>query len=98
MRKYKVNRTESVKAPSKETMEKYKDFSRLSHEYDKLVKRPKKPLYQDKKMFLIVLLIALIAMLIVQAIEEDEKDNNQDDTQTGWVSPDSSNQEFPFES
>ena len=98
MRKYKINRTESVKSPSKEAMEKYKDFSRLSHEYDKLVQRPKKPLYQDKKMFLIVLLIALIAMLIVQAIDEDEEKNNEEENTTGWINPDSSNQESPFES
>lgn len=96
MRKYKINRTKPTKLPSKEAIEKYKDFSRLSHEYDRLVKRPKKPLYQDKKMFLIILLIALIAMLIVQAVDEEDKDENKD-KDSGWFKTNESDQVFPSE-
>ena len=72
MRKYKVNRTGPTKLPSKEALDKYKDFSRLSHEYDKMVKRPKVPLYRDKRMFLVLLLIALVALLLAQAASEEE--------------------------
>ncbi|NOQ74778.1 MAG: hypothetical protein GQ574_22380 [Crocinitomix sp.] len=76
MRTYKVNRTKKPKVPSKETIEKYKDFTSLSHEYDKMVKRPKVPLYKDKKMFLVLLLIVLIAILLSQA--GDEKSAEED--------------------
>jgi len=85
MRKYKVNRTKTVKVPSKETIEKYKDFSRLSHAYDRFVKRPKKPLYRDRKMFLFILIIALMAYLLSQVGKDEETDNNDQDT--GWVIP-----------
>lgn len=81
MRKYKINRTAEQKIPSKETIEKYKDFSRLSHAYDHYAKRPKKPLYKDKRMFLFILLIALMAYLLSEAIEEEKKDKPQDQTE-----------------
>lgn len=74
MRKYKVNREQPVKMPSKEAIEKYKDFPRLRHEYDSVVKRPKKPLYKDKKMFLLLLLILLLTYLIIQSMEESEEE------------------------
>ncbi|MEX1003286.1 MAG: hypothetical protein WDZ35_14295 [Crocinitomicaceae bacterium] len=78
MRKYKVNRKKPVKLPSKEAIEKYKDFPRLRHEYDRYVKRPKKPLYKDKKLFFFILMIALLAYLIAQAIQEEEEEKNKD--------------------
>lgn len=75
MREYKINRDKELELPSKETMEKYKDFSRLSHEYDKFTKRPKVPIYKDKKMFLVLLLIVLVAFILAQLSEEStEKD------------------------
>lgn len=77
MRKYKVNRTSEQKIPSKETIEKYKDFSRLSHAYDHYTKRPKKPLYKDKRMFLFILLIALLAYLLAEAIDEEKQDKEE---------------------
>lgn len=78
MRKYKINRNSGQKIPSKETIEKYKDFSRLSHAYDHYTKRPKKPLYKDKRMFLFILLIALIAYLLAEAIEEEKQIEKKD--------------------
>ncbi|MFT4600973.1 MAG: hypothetical protein ACI857_001150 [Arenicella sp.] len=83
MRKYKVNREQPVKLPSKEAIAKYKNFSRLTHEYDNVVKRPKVPLYRDKKMFVFVLIVALLAVLIARAMAEEDKDdgNNPDKIQ-----------------
>ncbi len=78
MRKYKINRTKEVKLPSAETIAKYKNYRRLRHEYDRLVKRPKKPLYRDRKLFLVLLLIVLIAYLVSQAINEDEEKKSED--------------------
>ena len=64
MRKFEVNKDKKQKLPTKEEMAKYKDFARLSHEYDNVIKRPKKPLYKDKRMFFILLLIVLLAYLL----------------------------------
>jgi len=82
MRKYKVNRDQTVKTPSKEAIEKYKDFSRLTHEYDKVVKRPKVPLYKDKRMFFVLLFVALMALLLAQAGGEKEENEVDDKNQT----------------
>ena len=79
MRKYKVNREQPVKMPSKEAIEKYKDFSRLRHEYDDYVKRPKKPLYKDRKMYWFILLILLITYLIIQTVKENEEEDSTKD-------------------
>lgn len=80
MRKYKVNREKPVKMPSKEAIEKYKNFPRLTHEYDTYVKRPKKPLYKDKKMFWFLLFIVLLTILLSQVTKDEEED--VDSTQT----------------
>lgn len=77
MRKYKVNREQPVKLPSKEAIEKYKDFSRLTHDYDKIVKRPKVPLYKDKRMFFVLLLVALMAILLAQAAKEEKAEDEK---------------------
>lgn len=76
MRKYTINTEDKPKVPSKETVEKYKNFSKISHEYDRLTKRPKLPLYRDKRMFLVLLLIVLVAYLIAQAsgVEDNKSD------------------------
>lgn len=63
MRKFKINRTDK-KAPKMPNANRYKDFSKLSHEYDNYLKRQKKPLYKNKKSFFILLLIILIVYLI----------------------------------
>ena len=66
MTKYKINRDKEPKLPSKADMEKYKDFNALNANYDKFVKRPKLPLYKDKRFFLALLAIGLIAYIISQ--------------------------------
>ena len=85
MKAYKINRKEAPKVPSKETIGKYKDFSALSHEYDKMVKRPKVPLYKDKKMFLVILLIVLVAILLSQIGNEKSAEQESDSTSTEQV-------------
>lgn len=81
MRTYKINRGPE-KVPSKETIEKYKDFSRLSHAYDHYTKRPKVPLYKDKRMFLFILLVALMAFLLAEIADEKEEKEEQPKTET----------------
>jgi len=64
MRKFTVNKESNKKEPTREQINRYKDFSRLSHEYERIVKRPKKPLYKDPKLFLYLFLLGLILYLM----------------------------------
>ena len=45
-------------------MARYKDFATISHQYERIAKRPKKPLYRDPKLFLLLLIIGLVMLLI----------------------------------
>lgn len=64
MKKYKLNKEKSPKIPSKESMDKHKDFGKLFHNYENFTKRPKKPIYKDPKYFLALLIIVAIVYLI----------------------------------
>ena len=80
MREIKVNRTKKNLEPTPEQIRKHKDFSRLSHEYDRLTKRPKKPLYKDPKLFLLIFIILLVVFLMFMESkekEESQSNNNQ---------------------
>ncbi len=63
MRKFTVNSDKKELNPTDAQIKRHKDFSRLSHDYEKLTKRGKKPLYRDPKMFLFLLVIAIILLL-----------------------------------
>lgn len=64
MRKFKVNTTAKPKEPTKEQMVRYKDFATISHQYQRITKRPKKPLYKDPKLFLLLLVLGIVILLI----------------------------------
>lgn len=64
MRKFKRTSGTPPTEPSKEQMAKYKDFATLSHQYERIAKRPKKPLYRDPKLFLLLLVIGIVILLI----------------------------------
>jgi len=64
MRKFTLNKEAKKKEPTREQINRYKDFSRLSHDYERIVKRPKKPIYKDPKLFLYILLLGLILYLM----------------------------------
>jgi hypothetical protein len=63
MRKFKLNKSKTNE-PSAESMKRYKDFATLSHQYERIAKRPKKPIYKDPKLFLFLLIIGLIALFL----------------------------------
>ena len=78
MREYKVNRDPNKSTvPTKEQMDKYKDFSRLSHKYDKLTKRPKKPLYKDPKVFIALVLLVVVAYLVTEVMDKEDSREEQ---------------------
>jgi hypothetical protein len=64
MRKFSINRNKGKKNPTDEQIKRHKDFSRLSQDYQRLYKRPRKPLYKNPKLFLYLLLLGLILYLM----------------------------------
>lgn len=64
MRKFKRTSKENHAEPTKEQMAKYKDFATLSHQYERIAKRPKKPIYKDPKLFLFLLIIGIVFLLL----------------------------------
>jgi hypothetical protein len=64
MRKFTLNKNNKEVTPTDEQIKRQKDFSRLHHDYEKLTKRGKKPLYRDPKMFLLLLIIGIIFLLM----------------------------------
>jgi hypothetical protein len=64
MRKFTINKDQKELTPTEEQIKRQKDFTRLHHDYEKIVKRGKKPLYRDPKMFLLILLLGIIFLLM----------------------------------
>lgn len=64
MRTFERNTENKNLEPSKEQIQRQKDFSRLHHEYEQLTKRRKKPLYRDPKFFMLLFLIGIILLLV----------------------------------
>lgn len=65
MRKFVRNKDNKALNPSEEQIKRQKDFSRLHHEYERLTKRGKKPLYKDPKLFMLFILLGIILLLIL---------------------------------
>jgi hypothetical protein len=64
MRKFELNKTNKKIEPTKEQINRQKDFARLHHQYEQLTKRGKKPLYRDWKRLLFWTMIGVIVYLI----------------------------------
>lgn len=65
MRKFSINRDNKNLEPTDEQIKRHKDFSRLHHDYERLTKRGKKPIYRDPKLYLLFVLIGIILFLIL---------------------------------
>jgi len=78
MREYKLNKDkkETTATPTDEVINKYKNFDNIRVQYNEVVKPPKKPLYKNRKLFLLLLLIAVVAWVVAIAIDE-EKENKE---------------------
>lgn len=63
MRKFSVNTGQQKTAPTDEQIKRQKDFARLHHEYEHLVKRGKKPLYKDPKLWMLLFILGLVLFL-----------------------------------
>ena len=64
MRKFTLNTNKKKLTPTDEQIKRQKDFSRLHHSYEKVVKRGKRPLYRDPKLFILLFVIGLVIFLM----------------------------------
>lgn len=64
MREFKRNTEKKDLTPTKEQIQRQKDFSRLHHDYERLTKRSKKPLYRDPKLLMLLIILGIVMLLI----------------------------------
>ena len=72
MRKYKINRDKKRKLPPHAVSDKFKDFDKIRMQHGDITKRPKQPLYKNKKLFMLLVLIALVAWIVSESIKEEK--------------------------
>lgn len=70
MKKFVSNTDNKKLTPTEEQIRRQKDFSRLHHEYERLHKRGKKPLYRDPKLFMLLFLLGIVLLLILLESEK----------------------------
>ena len=64
MKKFILNKDKKEINPTDEQIKRQKDFSRLHHDYEKLTKRSKRPLYKDPKLFMLLFILGLVLFLV----------------------------------
>ena len=64
MRKFSIKQDDRPIEPSLEQIQRNQNFSKLYHDYERLTKRGKKPIYRDPKLYLMMVLIGVIALLL----------------------------------
>lgn len=64
MRKFSINRGKKNLEPSDEQIKRHKDFSRIHHDYERLTKRGKRPLFKDPKLYLLLVLLGIVMLLV----------------------------------
>jgi hypothetical protein len=64
MRKFKLQSDERPIEPSQAQIERHKNVERFYHDYELLTKRSKKPIYRDRKLYLLMVLIGIILFLL----------------------------------
>jgi hypothetical protein len=64
MKKFILNKEKKDLNPSDAQIKRQKDFSRLHHEYEKVTKRSKRPLYKDPKLFMLLFILGLVLFLM----------------------------------
>lgn len=82
MREYKLNKDKKDTLPTDEVIKKYKSFSDLRTSYDDVVKRPREPLYKNRKLFLFLLLAGLTLWMIYEYEEDKKKEDAKEKEKT----------------
>jgi hypothetical protein len=65
MRKFKIQTEDLPIEPSVQQIQQHKNVERLYHDYERLTKRGKKPIYRDPKLYLLVVLIGIVVLLLL---------------------------------
>jgi hypothetical protein len=63
MRKFSIHREKKEIEPTDEQIKRHKDFARIHHDYERLTKRGKKPVYRDPKLYLLIVIIGIVLLL-----------------------------------
>ncbi len=64
MKKFILNKDKKELNPTDEQIKRHKDFTRLHHDYEKVTKRSKRPLYKDPKLFMLLFILGLVLFLM----------------------------------
>ena len=64
MKKFILNKEKTDLNPTDVQIKRQKDFSLLHHEYEKVTKRSKRPLYKDPKLFMLLFILGLVLFLM----------------------------------
>lgn len=63
-RKFKLNTSQKTLEPTKEQIDRHKNFQQFRHDYERLTKRSTRPFYKDKKLFMLIVLIGIVLLLL----------------------------------
>ena len=78
MREYKIDRSNQKEELKDSEIYKYKDFGKLTTNYQKVIKRlHKKPLYKDPRAFIALILILVVLWLVIEAANEASPEDMQ---------------------
>jgi hypothetical protein len=64
---------------------KYKNFDKIRAQYEDIVRRPKTPLYKNKKLFLFIIIVGILAWLVAEAIDIEENSEQIQNTINRWL-------------
>ena len=64
MKKFILNKDKKELNPTDEQIKRHKDFTRLHHDYEKVTKRSKRPLYKDPKLLMLLFILGLVLFLM----------------------------------
>lgn len=65
MRKFIINRSSKKMDPSKDQVNRYKDFSRIYTDYELLTKHRTRPIFKDPKLYLLFVIIGIVVLLLM---------------------------------
>ena len=77
MREYKLNKDKKDTIPSDEAIKKHKNFNDLRVSYDEVKKRPREPLYKNRKLFMLLLLIGLTIWMMYEYADDSKEEEKE---------------------
>jgi hypothetical protein len=73
-RQYRIS-PQGPDTPTDAEIARYRDPKRLLYNYDRAVRRPRRPLYRDPKAFIMLVLIVLLAIMLAERAEDRKRDH-----------------------